>query len=148
MSEREILDQLIAKGKITEEDISELLTPAKKELVGILHLMMCGEDHDCGDLKLPHICRWYPEEQLDNTWERSTHTQWTERADDILRRFNLTVNRTIYDLNEIRVVVGKATAEGWMELLRFILSSDSTKFIPESTTKDSTSSSDDPSLSS
>ena len=147
MSEREILDRLIESGKITEEDVSKIMTPAKRELVEIVHLMMCNENHDTEDRFVVKKCGWYVEEQLDNAWNRPAHLKGIGRADDILRRFNLSVNRAVNDLNEIRAVIGRATSDGYMGLLRFILSTHSTKLIPESNTKDSTSSSDDSSLS-
>lgn len=149
--EREILDQLIEAGKITEEDISKIMTPAKRELVEIVHMLMCNEDHDVGDPNRDRReetgCQWYIEEQMDNTWKRDAHLKGTGRVNDILRRFNLTIGEALRSLDIIKEIIGDAEAGGYKGLLRFVLSSNSAKFVPESTTKDSTSSSDDSSLS-
>ena len=141
MSEREILDQLIEAGKITEEDVSKIMTPEKRELVEIVHLMTCVKDHDVGE------CSWYLEEQMDGTWKRPDHVQWISNSESILREFNLSVSEAISSFNRIRIIIGEATRDRCMELLRFILSSNSTKLIPEGRTKNSSSGTDSPGLS-
>ncbi len=141
MSEREILDQLVKAGKITEGDINKIMTPAKRKLVEIVHLLMCTKDHDKSE------CSWYIEEQMDGTWKGPDHLQWIEKADDILRGSNMTIEEAISGFDYIRTVLKDAGMDGCLELLRFVLSSNPTKLIPESNTKNSTGSSDDSSLS-
>lgn len=80
--QREILDQLIIGGKITEEDITEassrILTSDTKELVDMLHTQFCNLNHDIGE------CRWYDEVSLNEhhslqhgrEWQEPYHLAW------------------------------------------------------------------------
>jgi len=77
----ELIQSLISKGLITEEDVMEakrgILTDDTKEMVETLHLKYCELDHDnTGE------CNWYQEDQFPNTWEMKSHQHW-------LREFQL-----------------------------------------------------------
>ena len=74
--DRETLNQLVAKGMITEDDIAKAQSEAAtlqfdRDIIDTIHSVMCGADHDTDE------CLWYMEEQLPNTWELTFHRLWT-----------------------------------------------------------------------
>ena len=79
MNEPKILNQLIAEGKVTEDDVAQakaisVVVEFDRELVETIHTVLCGSNHDTGE------CQWYMEEQLPNTWELTYHRLWTAFA--------------------------------------------------------------------
>ncbi len=79
MNEAQILNQLIAKGMITEDDVAKAQAETAirlfdRGMVETIHSVMCGADHDTDE------CLWYMEEQLPDTWELTFHKLWTAFA--------------------------------------------------------------------
>ena len=76
MNEPKILNQLIAEGKVTEDEVAQAkaksaIAEFDRDIVETIHTVLCGSDHDTGE------CQWYVEEQFPNTWELTYHRLWT-----------------------------------------------------------------------
>lgn len=81
---RKVLQDLKAAGKITDEDILEIVGPSDefKQLVDTMHLLLCLEDHE-------KICSYELEEVYDKCWEAPNHVEWKEKAEAVLAEFKL-----------------------------------------------------------
>ena len=82
MKGREILDQLVAEGKITEVDIvnaeGKALTSDRKKVIEFLHTKFCNLNHDSGQ------CKWYEEEEFRSPWSGKFHQEWARLFNDFL----------------------------------------------------------------
>ena len=92
--EETTLEVLVRMGKITTEDIKRadmmLLNADRKVSVVALHTMLCGRDHDSD-------CRFYEEQNMENSFSQPEHLAWVGFASEILIRLDITWE----DLNNI-----------------------------------------------
>jgi len=84
MELREVLEALKKAGKITDEDIMEIVGPSNefKQLVDAMHLLLCTKNHDTE-------CSYDHEDVFEKYWEAPAHVEWCEKVNDFLSAFKL-----------------------------------------------------------
>jgi len=92
------LDILIKSGKITEDQIAELMTarPLTKgiaEAVDLIHLMSCNANHD--DEGVPTGCKYYWEDSDEDPWEGPFHKLWTRKTAEVMGELHLDTDEKI-----------------------------------------------------
>lgn len=94
MELREVLRKLKEAGKVTDEDLREILGPSDelKQISTGLHTMLCTKDHN-------EECGWQQEIIFDDFWEMKSHVKWIEKAEQFLEEFNLTEGEALLHLS-------------------------------------------------
>lgn len=85
--DKAIVAELQKRGKITQEEVddivSSLLTEEKKQVIELLHTLLCPGHGDKGK------CTWVGESTLVDAWERSDHMYWRRRVEGLLLDFEI-----------------------------------------------------------
>ena len=81
MDYQQIVEGLIKQGKITEEDVKNIVDAEDEEikaLAVLLHSLLCKENHTQLEEYTMGLagCSFYAEEQVDDTWNLYTHKKW------------------------------------------------------------------------
>lgn len=81
MDSMEIIERLLGTGKITKEDIEDVVNNSESEIrsiTTILHSLACEEEHvSIEDIAAGKAgCVFYVEEQTDNPWNGECHKKW------------------------------------------------------------------------
>lgn len=84
MNIREVLDKLKELGKITEQDVIDVVgySQEMKDLVITLHTILCHKNHDTE-------CGFYKEDLYDSAWNEPAHAEWLMLAQEFLIKFEL-----------------------------------------------------------
>ncbi len=85
MELREILEHFKKEGKITDQDIEDVLGPSEdlRNFTKTLHTLFCRKNHDTD-------CTFEQEEVFDEAWKAPAHEEWLEQSRDFLGGFRLT----------------------------------------------------------
>lgn len=80
MEASEILSLLKKHGKVTDEDIKEVvgIEPSMVQLVNTLHGQFCEAQHD-------DECRFYLESETENEWDLPDHKKWLKVAERVIK---------------------------------------------------------------
>jgi len=95
------LDLLIRSGKVTEDQITELLaakplTKGIAEAVDLIHLMSCSANHgDDDDDPVPTGCKYYWEGIDEDPWEGPFHKLWTRKTAEVMGELHLDTDEKI-----------------------------------------------------
>ena len=104
-----IVKELVAAGKISQEEIdtigSKAVTLEERQVVDMLHLVLCFEEHDEG------TCTYYAESLLQNRWEKPGHLKWLDISRQIMKKFNLSVDQLSIEITECCKIVGPLNAQ-------------------------------------
>lgn len=84
-SARSILNYLLEKGRINQEDVNEGLvmcpTSEMMRVVDFVHTMLCVAGHDPG---FDHCCQYPIEEGHTDCWKGAAHMQWLRRTTGLM----------------------------------------------------------------
>uniref|UniRef100_A0A6M3JCK5 Uncharacterized protein n=2 Tax=viral metagenome TaxID=1070528 RepID=A0A6M3JCK5_9ZZZZ len=86
------LHMMIDEGIVTEEQITQALIknppPDVCMTVDSFHTFMCTENHTPSEFE-EYRCTYYQEEELEGTWQREMHKEWSNKAAELVLRHNL-----------------------------------------------------------
>jgi len=84
MELRDVLNKLKDMGKISEQDIIDIVgySQEMKDLATALHTILCFKNHD-------DDCTFYREDVYSSAWKEPAHVEWFVLAQEFLLRFNL-----------------------------------------------------------
>lgn len=114
----ETLKKLIDKGTLTEEQVRDAMLTGEDTRIQAaaetFHLLMCNRPHvyevEGISSRQPGKCYFYPEDQIDNTWELPDHQTWTKKTVEIMSMVGITLPEELNPfLKAITHMVGEAT---------------------------------------
>ncbi len=84
MELKEVLEKLLDQGKISKQDITDIIGTSEemKQLTDMLHLLLCIENHDTE-------CTYPQEELFEESWQGDAHVRWLERTQEFLIKHKL-----------------------------------------------------------
>ncbi len=84
MELREILEHFKKEGKITDQDIEDVLGPSEdlRNFTKTLHTLFCRKNHDTD-------CTFEQEEVFDEAWKAPAHEEWLEQSRDFLEEYKV-----------------------------------------------------------
>lgn len=94
MQERDILEALIAAGKITSADVMKVEGYSEdfRKIVDVFHHLLCNADQASAYRK---------ESQTDTAWDSAAHVYWIDVTMRIMAELGTDTSDTIQQLNQV-----------------------------------------------
>jgi hypothetical protein len=89
----QILEELLAEGRITQEDIDNAkksLYSEDEQLAITIHSLICDNHHISLEESIAGLmgCSFYAEEKSNEPWSFPTHKKWLEAAKAVREKFD------------------------------------------------------------